>query len=120
MEIYINMLSTKKNTTKKIIYSLSNNFGINTTLSKYICKNNGINPTISMTLINKNKINVVKDYTKKHFQINDQLKKQLNFSKKHLIEIKSYRGLRNWHGLPTRGQRTHTNAKTKRKFKFTK
>lgn len=112
------MLLNKKNIKqKKLIYILSNIFGINLSTSLGICKNKGINPTVNIEKLSRKKIESLEMYLRYHFLVNERLKKQLNTYKNNLVEIKSYRGLRNWVGLPVRGQRTHTNAKTKKKFR---
>lgn len=103
----------KKN--KKIIYSLSSVFGINTTSAKNICKNTGINPSVNTNILNKKKINNLKIYLKQYYLITEKLRKKLKTFKMNLISIRCYRGLRDRIGLPIRGQRTHTNAKKKKK-----
>lgn len=108
-----------KNKNKKIKYLLSSIFGINTTSANNICKNIGINPALNGKSLNRKKIKNIEIFLNQNYLINDRLKIKLNNFKKRLIEIKNYRGLRNKVGLPVRGQRTHTNAKTIRKFKNT-
>ena len=104
-------------TTKKISYSLINLFGINFYNSKKICKNIGLNPSVRINSLKKVQIKKLTKYIDKNLTIEKDLKKKLIFQKKNLINIKTNRGLRNFKGLPVRGQRTHTNCKTKRKLK---
>jgi small subunit ribosomal protein S13 len=102
---------------KKIIYSLTHFFGINLFYSKKICKNMGINPSVRINSLKKSKIRKLIQYIDQNVIIEQNLKKNLVLKKKKLVEIKSYRGLRNLQGLPVHGQRTHTNKKTSKKLK---
>lgn len=102
---------------KKIIYSLTNIFGINSYNSKKICKNIGINPSVRINSLKKNQIRKLIQYIDQNLVIEQDLKRNIILNKKNLINIKSYRGLRNLQGLPIRGQRTHTNSKTSKKLK---
>jgi small subunit ribosomal protein S13 len=108
------MIPKKK---QKIIYLLSNVFGINISSAKNICKNTGINPTVNIDILNRKKINNIKIYLKQYYLTKEKLKKQLKLVQSNLTRIRCYRGLRHKVGLPVRGQRTHTNAKKKIKFK---
>ena len=59
-------------------------------------------------------INRLREIIDRQYKVEGELRKEVNFNIKRLIEIGSYRGLRHRHGLPVRGQRTRTNARTKR------
>lgn len=100
---------------KKLIYSLTYLFGINSYNSKQICKNIGVNPSVRVNSLKKSQIRKLIQYIDKHLVIEQDLKKQLLLQKKNLITIKMARGLRTLKGLPVRGQRTHTNCKTIKK-----
>lgn len=106
-----------KNKNNKIKYLLSDIFGVNKTSANNICKNIGINPALNGKSLNRKKIKNIEIFLNQNYLINDKLKIKLSSLKKNLIDIKCYRGLRAKIGLPVRGQRTHTNAKTIRKFK---
>lgn len=106
-------ISIKKN----IVYSLSEIFGLNKNKSKIICKNIGLNSSTRIELLTENKIRKLIKYIDKNFIIEQDLKKKILNNKKRLLAIKNYRGLRNILGLPSKGQRTKTNAKTKKKLK---
>jgi len=102
---------------KSILYSLTILYGINKYQSKKICKNIGINPQITLNKLKNNHVNRLVNYINKNLKI-EQLLKKLKIEKLNgLIEIKSNRGIRQSQGLPVRGQRTHTNAKTSKKLK---
>jgi small subunit ribosomal protein S13 len=102
---------------KSILYSLTTLYGINEYQSKKICKNVGINPQITVNKIKNYQVNRLINYINKNLKI-EQVLRQLKKTKlNELLEIKSIRGIRQNIGLPVRGQRTHTNAKTAKKFK---
>lgn len=102
---------------KSILYSLTILYGINKYQSKKICKNIGINPQITLNKLKNNHVNRLINYINKNLKVEQLLKKLKNERLNELIEIKSNRGIRQSQGLPVRGQRTHTNAKTSKKLK---
>nr|YP_010118039.1 ribosomal protein S13 [Phytophthora fallax]QPN54089.1 ribosomal protein S13 [Phytophthora fallax] len=102
---------------KSILYSLSVLYGINEYQSKRICKNIGINPQITLNKLKNNHVNRLINYINKNLKVEQLLKKAKTERLSELVEIKSNRGIRQSQGLPVRGQRTHTNAKTSKKLK---
>lgn len=118
--MYILDVTLKEN--KIILLELCTIYGINYYTSQTICKKLGLSKNAKTNQLSKNQIfqlNII--LTNEYFsKISNELKKieYLRFQK--LVSIKSYRGLRKIKGLPIRGQRTHTNAKTARKHTFYK
>lgn len=102
---------------KSILYSLKVLYGINEYQSKKICKNVGINPQITVNKLKNYQVNRLINYINKNLKIEQVLKQSKKNRLNELLEIKSIRGIRQSAGLPVRGQRTHTNAKTAKKFK---
>nr|YP_010394525.1 ribosomal protein S13 [Phytophthora pluvialis]UXG56181.1 ribosomal protein S13 [Phytophthora pluvialis]DAZ88572.1 TPA_asm: ribosomal protein S13 [Phytophthora pluvialis]DAZ88962.1 TPA_asm: ribosomal protein S13 [Phytophthora pluvialis] len=102
---------------KSILYSLNILYGINEFQSKKICKNIGINPQITLNKLKNNHVNRLTSYINKNLKVEQLLKKAKTERLNELVEIKSNRGIRQSQGLPVRGQRTHTNAKTSKKIK---
>lgn len=102
--------------TKNIIFSLTKLFGINTYQSTKICRGLGLNPFSRLSQIKKNQIKFLFRFLTKKIKIEQKLKfiKKNNLEK--LVEMKLVRGVRQKIGLPVRGQRTHTNAKTIKKL----
>ena len=100
-----------------ILYALTILYGINKYQSKKICKNIGINPQITINKLKNNHVNRLIKYINKNIKIEQLLKKEKKDRLNELLEIKINRGIRQSQGLPVRGQRTHTNAKTVRKFR---
>nr|YP_010394564.1 ribosomal protein S13 [Phytophthora podocarpi]DAZ88611.1 TPA_asm: ribosomal protein S13 [Phytophthora podocarpi]DAZ89040.1 TPA_asm: ribosomal protein S13 [Phytophthora podocarpi] len=101
---------------KSILYSLTILYGINEFQSNKICKNIGINPQITLNKLKNNHVNRLVTYINKNLKVEQLLKKYKTERLNELIEIKSNRGIRQSLGLPVRGQRTHTNAKTSKKL----
>lgn len=99
-----------------ILYSLTHLYGINKYQSKKICKNIGINPQINIKKLKTNHVNALEKYINKNIKIEQLLKKIKKDQFQNLLNIKLNRAIRFSQGLPIRGQRTHTNAKTVRKF----
>lgn len=101
---------------KPIYYSLQQIYGINKKMSFFICKKLGFSHNFKVKNLSKDQITeLVKIVDILNITLDSELKKLKFLSIKSLISIKSYRGLRRNQGLPTRGQRTHTNARTSRK-----
>jgi small subunit ribosomal protein S13 len=103
--------------TKNIVFSLTKLFGINKYQSIKICRNFGINPQISLGNLKKNQVNVILRHLNKRVKIEQKLKIETKNNFEKLLDIKLVRGIRQNIGLPVRGQRTHTNAKTIKRLK---
>jgi small subunit ribosomal protein S13 len=112
----LRILNKKIQNTKKITYALIKIYGINIFTSNKICKYVGINPKILTIRIKNYHINRLKFFIRKNLVIERFLKKKEINKKKILLKIKNIKGLRQHFGLPIRGQRTHSNAKTSKKI----
>lgn len=101
----------------KLIYqALQQIYGINKKKSSFICKKLGFSSNLKVKNLSKDQItDLLKIIDVLNLILASDLKKLKFLSVKNLISIKSYRGFRRNQGLPLRGQRTHTNAKTSRK-----
>lgn len=103
---------------KPIFFALTQIYGIGKTTAVLTCKTLGFSPNLKIKNLSKEQINkLVKIIELLNIQLASDLKKSKLLTIKRLISIKSYRGLRKIQGLPIRGQRTHTNAKTAKKRK---
>jgi small subunit ribosomal protein S13 len=112
------LLETKLLETKSIFFALSTIYGIGKTKSFLICKQLGFSTNLKVKSLSEDQIlKILKLIETSNLLITSELKKVQMLFLKRLISIKSYRGLRRIKGLPVRGQRTHTNAKTARKIK---
>lgn len=113
----IRIFNKKLIDSKKILYSLIKIYGINIFQSKRICKYVGINPKIKTDNLKIFYINRLQNFIKENIIVEYFLKKKKKEKINLLLKCKIIRGIRQYYGLPVRGQRTHSNAKTSKKFK---
>ena len=99
---------------KQAWVSLQYIYGIGPNNSQKILAQAGIAPETKVKDLTEAEVNKLREIIDKQYQVEGELRKEINFNIKRLTEIGSYRGLRHRHGLPARGQRTRTNARTKR------
>ena len=99
---------------KQVWVSLQYIYGIGQTTSQQILEQAKIAPEVRVKDLTEEEVNRIREIIDKGYRVEGDLRKEINFNIKRLIEIGSYRGLRHRHSLPTRGQRTRTNARTKR------
>jgi small subunit ribosomal protein S13 len=99
---------------KQAWVSLQYIYGIGPSLSYKILNQANITPDVKVKDLTEEEVNKLREIIDKQYRVEGELRKEINFNIKRLTEIGSYRGLRHRHGLPTRGQRTRTNARTKR------
>ena len=99
---------------KQIWVSLQYIYGIGSTLSRRILAQTGINAETKADSLTEDEVNRLREVIDREYKIEGELRKGVDLNIKRLIEIGSYRGLRHRHGLPVRGQRTRTNARTRR------
>lgn len=99
---------------KQIEISLRYIYGIGPTLSKRILAQSGVSPTIRVVDLSDEELNRIREVIDKQYMVEGDLRKEVTFNIKRFIEMGSYRGIRHRRGLPVHGQRTKTNARTKR------
>jgi len=99
---------------KQIWVSLQHIYGIGSTLSQRILAQTSINPDTKTSNLTEEEVNRLRELIDREYRVEGELRKEINFDIKRLIDIGSYRGSRHRHSLPVRGQRTRTNARTKR------
>ena len=99
---------------KQVWVSLQYIYGIGTSLSQRILAQTGINPATKTNDLSEEEVNRLRELIDHEYSVEGELRKEVNLNIKRLIEIGSYRGIRHRHSLPVRGQRTRTNARTKR------
>ena len=99
---------------KQAWISLQYIYGIGSTLSNRILTQAEIAPDTKVKDLTDEEVNRLREIIDKQYRVEGELRKEVNFNVKRLVEIGSYRGLRHRHGLPARGQRSRTNARTKR------
>ena len=99
---------------KRVEIGLTYIFGIGLTTSKKILEDTGINPDTRVKDLSEDDISKLREYIDKNLQVEGDRRRTIAFDIKRLIEIGSYRGLRHRKGLPVRGQRSKTNARTRK------
>ncbi|HEY3315395.1 MAG TPA: 30S ribosomal protein S13 [Bacillota bacterium] len=99
---------------KRVEVALNYLYGIGPTLSKKILAETGINPDTRVRNLTEEEVSRLREYIDKHYKVEGDLRTEVSQNIKRLIEIGSYRGLRHRRSLPTRGQRTQTNARTRK------
>ena len=104
---------------KRVVISLCYIYGIGTTTSQKILEQASVSPDIKVKDLDDDEVNRIREVIDKGYKVEGDLRKEVNLNIKRLIDIGSYRGLRHRRGLPVRGQRTKTNARTKRGAKKT-
>jgi len=110
------LLETKLSESKSVFFALTNIYGINKNTACLICKKLGFSVNLKTKDLTQEQIaEMLQLIDSLNLTLNNDLKKLKSLTLKNLISIKSYRGLRRVRGLPVRGQRTHTNAKSSKK-----
>ncbi|MDP6624940.1 MAG: 30S ribosomal protein S13 [Nitrospinota bacterium] len=99
---------------KRVETALTYIFGIGKKLSNNILKESSILPSVKVKDLTDQEITLIRGILEKKFKVEGDLRKEVNLNIKRLMDIGSYRGLRHRRGLPVRGQRTNTNARTRK------
>jgi small subunit ribosomal protein S13 len=112
------LLETKLPENKSVFFALTNIYGINKNTASFICKKLGFSVNLkTKNLSQEQTVEVLQLIDSLNLTLNNDLKKLKSLTFKNLTSIKSYRGLRRVRGLPVRGQRTHTNAKSSKRIR---
>ena len=99
---------------KRVEISLRYIYGIGPNISKRILEQTDVDPNIRVKDLSDEDLNKIREAIDKEYKVEGDLRREVTFNIKRLIEIGCYRGLRHRRGLPVHGQRTKTNARTKR------
>jgi small subunit ribosomal protein S13 len=99
---------------KRVEVALTYIFGIGPTSSKKILDLTKIDPGTRIRDLTDSEISKLREVIERDFRVEGDLRRQISLNIRRLIEIGSYRGLRHRRGLPVRGQRTSTNARTRK------
>jgi small subunit ribosomal protein S13 len=102
---------------KKVLYSLCYIYGVGLTTAKNICKISNVDPDKRVQDLSEDDFTRMRNVIEKNFKVEGELRGEVNRNIKRLMDIQCYRGIRHIRGLPVRGQRTHSNARTKRSRK---
>src|SRR5438093_6055628 len=99
---------------KRVEVALTYIYGIGPTSAKKIVEKNNISPETRVRNLTEEEVNRLRETVDKEYMVEGDLRRAVSMNVKRLIEIKCYRGIRHQRGLPVRGQRTRTNARTRR------
>lgn len=104
---------------KQVHVALTYIYGIGPKYASNIIKTTGIDPTVRVKDLTESEISKISDLIGDKYLVEGELQRQVTGNIKRLKEINSYRGIRHKNNLPSRGQRTKTNARTRRGKKVT-
>ena len=99
---------------KRIEIALTYIFGIGRKTASDIIAATGINPDTRVKDLTESDVSLIRDYIEKYLRVEGDLKRDVGLNIKRLMEIGCYRGIRHRKGLPVRGQKTKTNARTRK------
>jgi small subunit ribosomal protein S13 len=99
---------------KRLEISLTYIFGVGRTRSKEICDAVGISPNTRVRDLTEDEVAQLRSYVDQNLKVEGDLRREVAANIKRKVEIGSYEGLRHRRGLPVRGQRTRTNARTRK------
>lgn len=99
---------------KRVEIALTYVYGIGDVAAKKICASLGIPSSKRVHELNESEIAQIRDFIEKNYQVEGDLRREISMNIKQLVDLGSYRGIRHRKKLPVRGQRTHTNARTRK------
>tara|TARA_Y100000994_G_C15354340_1_gene302062 strand:+ start:177 stop:548 length:372 start_codon:yes stop_codon:yes gene_type:complete len=99
---------------KRIQIALTYIFGIGNTRAKRICEEAKLDPSKRVNSLTEQELTTIRDLIDKSYVVEGDLRRDNAVNLKRLVDLGCYRGLRHRKGLPVRGQRTHTNARTRK------
>lgn len=101
-------------TTKRVVIGLSYVYGIGPSTARKICSKLGIADAKRVNELSDDEILKVRELIDSEYRVEGDLRRETAMNIKRLMDLGCYRGLRHRRGLPVRGQRTHTNARTRK------
>ena len=99
---------------KRLEIGLTYIFGIGLTRAQKVCADTGVDPGTRIRQLTDDEVTRIRRYIEANFEVEGDLRREIQQDIKRKIEIGSYQGIRHRRGLPVRGQRTHTNARTRK------
>lgn len=99
---------------KRVEIGLTYIYGIGRTTAQQILAKTGVNPDTRVKDLTEDEVNKLREVIDKEHKVEGDLRREISLNIKRLMEIACYRGLRHRRGLPVRGQRTKTNARTRK------
>ena len=99
---------------KRVEIGLTYIYGIGRTTASKVCEKAGVNPATRVRDLTEDEVTQLRDAIDESYTVEGDLRREVKQNIARLMEIGCYRGLRHRKGLPVRGQRTHTNARTRK------
>lgn len=99
---------------KRIEVGLTYIYGVGRSTAQKVLKSVNIDPNKKTDQLGDDEVAKIRDHLEKNFRVEGELRRVINQNIKRLMDLGTYRGLRHRKGLPVRGQRTHTNARTRK------
>ena len=99
---------------KRVEIALTYIYGIGPTSAKKIIQKTNVDPSTRVRNLTEEEVNKLRETVDKEYTVEGELRRVVSMNIKRLVEIKCYRGIRHQRGLPVHGQRTRTNARTRR------
>jgi small subunit ribosomal protein S13 len=99
---------------KQIQISLQYLYGVGITTAKKICEAAQLDPTKRTKDLTEDELHRIRETLEASYKVEGDLRREVSLNIKRLMDLGCYRGLRHRKGLPVRGQRTHTNARTRK------
>ncbi|MGB3976095.1 MAG: 30S ribosomal protein S13 [bacterium] len=102
------------NKNKRIEIALTGIYGIGLTSSRRLLNQTGVNPDTKVSDLTEAEVRRLRELIENEYKVEGVLRQEVQVSIKRLMDLGTYKGLRHRRGLPVRGQRTHTNARTRK------
>ncbi len=99
---------------KRLVVSLTYIYGIGSTIAQNLCEAVGIDPSTRVRDLTDEEVNKIRGWVDAQLKVEGDLRREVSQDIKRKMEIGCYQGIRHRRGLPVRGQRTHTNARTRK------
>jgi small subunit ribosomal protein S13 len=99
---------------KRLEIGLTYIYGIGLTRAQQVCAETGVDPNTRVRQLTDDEVTRIRRFIEANFEVEGDLRREVQQNIKRKIEIGSYQGIRHRRGLPVRGQRTHTNARTRK------
>ena len=99
---------------KRLEIGLTYIFGIGSTRASIICEHTSVDPNTRVRDLSDDDVLKIRNFIQSNFEVEGDLRREVTQNIKRKVEIGSYQGIRHRKGLPVRGQRTHTNARSRK------
>ena len=99
---------------KRVLISLTYIHGVGRTSAENVCEATGVDPATRVRDLTDDEVTSIRSFIDQQFKVEGDLRREVSQNIKRKMDIGCYQGLRHRRGLPVRGQRTHTNARTRK------